>query len=258
MVDRTVSAGFLLLVGFLLVSAGPVAGQQIGASVSALEDELYDPDMALVSVPVSCEAWSFITPDGPMMELDLSVDLYVNGVLIASEYAQLQGYSISADVTANVSVVLQDVNVYCSAYGTLGGVSDQITLFGRAPGDVRSEEEAFSYYSLGSYLRTRNYRVWDNWGRWFAFTGTPVGENMWNSGQNGCNIDSYNLGAAQLNNVGRFQDNYGNTSGSETIPACQFEAYRGCVTEATQMYAIGDSVYTHRVEWRCDNVVVYR
>ncbi len=214
--------------------------------------------MGRVSIPITCQAFVYIDPYGPMMDFSLWVDLYVDGAVIQSGQQQAYGYGVEVVVQSVVEVALQDVQVSCLAHGTLGAMSDHLTLPRRVPTTVVvTEVDNFQYFAPGSYLRTRHYRVWDNYGRWYAFHGTPVTESIWTSGQNGCNITGYRTGNGWVNNLALFPDDYG-TGAGDPLPACLLESHRNCVTRATQRYEIAGVGFTHEIDWRCDNVVVYR
>lgn len=243
----------------LLAAPAPALAQQVGATVYALDPGPWVPDMGRVSIPITCQAFVYIDPYGPMMEFDLWVDLYVDGMLVQSGREQAYGFGVEVVVQSTAEVALSDVAVSCLAHGTLGGMSDHLILPGRIPGNVTTEMDSFQFYSPGSYLRTRHYRVWDNYDRWFSFSGTPVTEAIWTSGANGCNITGYAIGTGSLNSEAKFEDKYGDlTGGNAPIPACLLESHRGCVTYSTQAWSIASWVYMHPIEWRCDNVVVYR
>lgn len=261
MIGRAGCVGILCAALSLSIAAAPAFSQQVGASVSPLSNGVFDPSMGVVSVPVECVAWTYIDPYGPMMEMDLSLSLYVNGERVSSAYRQEYAFGIELAVYTTVDVQQADIPMACIAEGTLGVMSASLTLPGRIPLDDRLDsEDPLESFGPGSYLLTRYYRIWDNFGHWFAFSGTPVNEQVWTiPNENGCNITGFRTGEAWLNNEARFKDEYGDgTRGSSPIAACLFEEYRNCVSLGGQLHAIGPSFFTHAIEWRCANVVVYR
>lgn len=129
----------------LLAATAPALGQGVGAMVSSVDPGPYNGNMGLVSIPVSCQAWTYTDPYGPATELDLSIELYANGSLVQSDMKAESGFFVSAAFNSDVSVGLDDVSAACLATGTLGVMSDSLVLPGRFPIDVRTEEYDFQF-----------------------------------------------------------------------------------------------------------------
>jgi hypothetical protein len=180
------------------------------------------------------------------------LELTVDGVLAARGSAQAQG-CVSHTISAGFTVDRSDRYLECRVVESWSGgesVSSG-TVPRRAPEQILTSLDRFTYFGFGNYERYDVYDVIDNYRVAYGYSGTPV-EEAFVVQSNGCNL-RFITGQATLNNEGRFSDTY--TTFGSPIPACAVDP--SCTTSTVQIVDIeGFYSFSHAVTWKCDDVVV--
>lgn len=153
--------------------------------------------------------------------------------------------------TATTNITRSDRVLTCIVSGThVQTVSDSVTIPKRRPVALVTTQDTFSYTSVGRYNRHREYRVDDNYQKYYGYSDTAVGETYGGWQTNGCNLGTPQTGGGNLNNLGRFQDDYF----AKGIPTCSVNP--SCTSRAQQRYTIAGVQFNKTVTWSCNNVTV--
>jgi hypothetical protein len=147
----------------------------------------------------------------------------------------------------------------CSCiFGGTAGFGGGQTVPVRKPGDLRSvPPDSFTYRSLGNYLLTRVWQVYDDQGQAWTKSGTSVTES-YQQISNGCNLQ-VTTGSTSTNGQGRFDDKYGSENDNpNAVPGC-LPPYNGtCTSSFTQNVVVGGISFPHQVTYGCTSVSIGR
>lgn len=164
--------------------------------------------------------------------------------------AEFGNYTIATSGTYQCSCI----------FGGTAGFGGGQTVPVRRPADLRSvPPDNFTYWSLGNYLLTRIWQVYDDQGQTWTRSGTSVSESF-QTVTNGCNLTIEPASEpVATNNQGRFNDKYGSlTDNPNAIPGC-LPPYNGtCTSSFTQTISVGGVAFPHQVTYGCTSVSISR
>ena len=198
----------------------------------------------------------------PGQDIDISVEFWNDD----GSYDAMHFFGIGFVIdrfNVEVPATINTMNIFCrmlitySGLGYVHHVNDSNQIPGLAPTDLQRAPgvaDTFTFNAPGDYLLSRVWQVYDRQGPW-TFANQSVTETVAaDPGANSCNL-SFATGTATTNSQGRFTDKYGNTTGSQTIPACV--PLPSCSTSAWQTITVAGVDFSHVLQFTCQEVTIH-